>query len=221
MSETAGQTDGTGSFADRGLVRSILVFGIPLVLAMGFHALLNLVDLPVVGVHDADRRPEFGETAQAAFGVGLRLDLLAIFSAFGWGAAASTLVGQNFGRGRADRAARATWVTGGLNIVMMTGIAVSYFTFAPDLIRFFGADREIFDPGGALTAGGFDPVIAIGAGCLRISVFAYVFIAVSLVLAQALNGAAPPVRRWSSMPWDCSGCSFRWRTISPGSRNSG
>ena len=35
--------------ADRGVVRSILVFGIPLVLGMGFHALFNLVDLWIVG----------------------------------------------------------------------------------------------------------------------------------------------------------------------------
>ena len=52
---------------------------------------------------------QFGTNAQAAFGVGLRLDLLAIYAGFGWGMAASTLVGQNMGRGRLDRAARSTW----------------------------------------------------------------------------------------------------------------
>ncbi len=37
------------SIADSGILRPILVFGVPLVLGMGFHALFNLVDLWIVG----------------------------------------------------------------------------------------------------------------------------------------------------------------------------
>jgi putative MATE family efflux protein len=148
-----------------------------------------LAILWIVGDYDADLRPTFGKTAQAAFGVGLRLDLFAIFSGFGWGAAASTLVGQNLGRGRPDRAVLATWVTVVLNVIMMAGIGILYYVFAPGLIRFFGADTEVFDPGSGVAVAGFDSVIEVGASYLHIIVFSYVFIAVSLVLAQALNGA--------------------------------
>jgi putative MATE family efflux protein len=148
-----------------------------------------LAILWIVGDHHPDLRPGFGKNAQAAFGVGLRLDLFAIFSGLGWGAAASTLVAQNLGRGRPDRAERATWIAMWLNVFMMVGMGIAYYMFAPWLMRFFGADKDIVDVGVAATNGGFEEVVTIGSTYLRVIVFSYVFIAVSSVLAQALNGA--------------------------------
>jgi putative MATE family efflux protein len=144
----------------------------------------------IVGDHHPELRPTFGKTAQAAFGVGLRLDLFAIFAGFGWGAAASTLVGQNLGRGQPRRAEKSTWIAVWLNVIMMGGIGVAYYLFAPFLIRFFGSDRSILDVGvGAFANGGFGEVVAVGTTYIHIVVFSYMFLAVSLVLAQALNGA--------------------------------
>ncbi|MCU0725222.1 MAG: MATE family efflux transporter [Planctomycetes bacterium] len=144
----------------------------------------------IVGDYHPDLRPEFGKTAQAAFGVGLRLDLFAIFSGFGWGAAASTLVGQNLGGGRPRRAERSTWIAVWLNVAMMGGIGIVYYALAPFLIRFFGSDKSILDVGGSVLGnGGFTEVVSVGSAYIRIVVFSYVFLAVSLVLAQALNGA--------------------------------
>lgn len=140
--------------------------------------LAYLAILWIVG--DAAAGKHFGKTAQAAFGVGLRLDLFAIFSGFGWGAAASTLVGQNLGRGDPARAEKCTWIAMVLNILMMAGIGVVYFLFAPFLIRFFGKDTN---------AGEFSEVVAVGTTYIKIIVFSYVFVAISLVLAQGLNGA--------------------------------
>lgn len=138
-------------------------------------------------VGDAAVGDPFGKTAQAAFGVGLRLDLFAIFAGFGWGAAASTLVGQNLGRRRPDLAERYTWVAAWLNLAMMSAIAVAYFVFAAPLVRFFGADAEM--AGAAGDPNGFAEVVAAGSEYLRIIVISYPFVAVSLVFAQALNGA--------------------------------
>ena len=144
----------------------------------------------IVGSHDTSLRSGFGKTAQAAYGVGLRLDLFAIFAGFGWGAAASTIVGQSLGRGDPRRAQKATWITLWLNVVMMCGIGVAYYTFAPFLIRFFGSDKTIVDVGVAGSdAGSFHEVVLTGTSYMRIVVFSYLFLAISIVLAQALNGA--------------------------------
>ena len=146
-----------------------------------------LAILWIVGDYEATLRPSFGKTAQAAFGVGLRLDLFAIFSGFGWGAAASTLVGQNLGRGRPDRAEKSSWVAMGFNVVMLAAIGAAYYVYAPALIGFFGTSGQV--AGGSQETAGFEAVVTVGTTYLRVVAFSYPFVAVSLVLAQALNGA--------------------------------
>ncbi len=151
--------------------------------------LAYLAILWIVGDHHREFRPGFGKSAQAAFGIGLRLDMFALFSGFGWGAAASTLVGQNLGRQRPDRAAASTWIAMWFNVVMMAGVGVLYFLFAPWLMRFFGTSSDLVDVGAVGSQAGFERVVAVGTTYLRVTVFSYVFMAVSIVMAQALNGA--------------------------------
>jgi putative MATE family efflux protein len=119
--------------------------------------------------------------AQAAFGIGLRLDTLALFSGFGWGAAAATLVGQNLGRGLPERARRATWIALGLNMAMMLLFAAAYVLFADDLIGLMGFDM----------AAGSDnhAVQEVGRTYLYVASSGFVFLAVAVVLSQALAGA--------------------------------
>jgi len=119
--------------------------------------------------------------AQAAFGVGLRLDTLALFSGFGWGAAAATLVGQNLGRGRPDRAIRASWIALGLNMAMMLLFAAAYVLFADPLLAVMG-----FDTSAGTNAA---QVIEIGRTYLYVASSGFVFLAVAVVLSQALAGA--------------------------------
>jgi Na+-driven multidrug efflux pump len=121
------------------------------------------------------------EAAQAAFGVGVRLDTLALFSGFGWGAAAATYVGQNLGRGLVDRAVRASWIALGLNMAMMLLFAGAYVLFADGLLRIMG-----FDVTGGSDA---DTVIEIGRTYLYATSSGFVFLAVAIVLSQALAGA--------------------------------
>ncbi|MEN8149770.1 MAG: MATE family efflux transporter [Planctomycetota bacterium] len=145
-----------------------------------------LAILWIVGDYDPVLRPQFDESAQAAFGIGLRLDLLTIFAAFGWGAAASTMVGQHLGGRRPDRAEKSAWITTWICVLMMVAIGAAYYLSADELIRFFGHDREIVDVAGT---GSFERVTATGAGYLRIVVFSYAFVAIAMVLSQSLNGA--------------------------------
>jgi Na+-driven multidrug efflux pump len=118
--------------------------------------------------------------AQAAFGIGVRLDMFAIFSGLGWGAAASTVVGQNLGAGKRDRAVRASWIAVGLNAATMLLFAAAYVLFADPLIRFFGHDVDSAE---------MEAVVRIGRTYLGLSSAAFVYVAVGLVLSQAMAGA--------------------------------
>lgn len=122
--------------------------------------------------------------AQAAYGIGLRLDTLALFSGFGWGAAAATLVGQNLGRKRPDRARRASWIAMGLNVAMQLVLAAVYVLFAEQLLGIMG-----FDVAEGATATNADQVRDIGRTYLYIMSSSFVFQATSVVLSQALAGA--------------------------------
>lgn len=118
--------------------------------------------------------------AQAALGIGLRLDAFALFSGVGWAAAASTLVGQNLGVGRPDRAERASWIAVGLDAATMLLFAAAFVLFSEPLIRFLGHDASGTD---------FADVIRHGRTYLLVSSAGYVYMAIGLVLSQALAGA--------------------------------
>jgi putative MATE family efflux protein len=119
-------------------------------------------------------------SAQAALGIGLRLDAFALFSGVGWAAAASTLVGQNLGVGRKERAARASWIAVGLDAATMLLFAAAFVIFAEPLIRFLGTD---------VGEGNFDDVVNHGRTYLVVSSAGYVYLAIGLVLSQAMAGA--------------------------------
>jgi putative MATE family efflux protein len=123
-----------------------------------------------------------GVAAQAAFGVGLRLDTFALFSGFGWGAAAATIVGQNLGRGRPDRAFQASWIAVGLNVAMMLLFAGAYVLFADSLIRVMGGEAGVHGDA-------FAEVVRIGRTYLHVSSAGYVYVAIGVVLSQAVAGA--------------------------------
>lgn len=121
------------------------------------------------------------EAMHAALAVGFRLDLLATFTGVGWGAAAAAMVGQALGGGLRGRAEQAGWMAVCLNILLMGGIGVAYYIWAPWLMAFFGRDpREDLR---------FYMMYSLGIEYLRIAVFGYAFAGIGITLAQALNGA--------------------------------
>ena len=137
---------------------------------IGYGAILNLVT-----------RFGDGTAMHAALAVGFRLDLLAIFTGAGWGAASAAMVGQALGAGQRSRAARAGWWAAAINAMMMAGIGVLYFRYSSQLITFFSEDptRTV----------GWGQMHLLGVEYIRITVTAYIFAAVAITLAQALNGA--------------------------------
>ncbi len=120
----------------------------------------------------------FGAAALAGYTIALRIIIVAILPAWGMCNAAATLVGQNLGAGRPERAERAVWLTGGLNMAFLGGVAATFIVFAEALVRFFSAEPA---------------VVATAASALRIISCGYVFYAWGMVMVQAFNGAGDTV----------------------------
>ncbi len=116
----------------------------------------------------------FGSAAVAGYTIGVRVIIFALLPSWGMGNAAATLVGQNLGARRPDRAERAVWITSTCNAVFLTVVAVGLLFLDEPIMRFFTYETD---------------VVAIGADFLRIIAYSYPFFALGMVMVQAFNGA--------------------------------
>jgi putative MATE family efflux protein len=116
----------------------------------------------------------FGAAALAGYTIAIRIIVFMLLPAFGLSNAAATMVGQNLGARRPDRAERAVWITGVYNMAFLTLVAVVFYVGAPLLVRPFASDNE---------------TIRIGVMCLRILSIGYPCYSWGMVMMQAFNGA--------------------------------
>jgi putative MATE family efflux protein len=117
---------------------------------------------------------DFGSAALAGYTIGIRLIIFAILPAYGISNAAATMVGQNLGAERPDRAEQAVWTAAIYNMVFLGAVGVLFLTAAPFITGLFSTD----------------PVVQpYAVGCLRIVSLGFLFYAYGLVLTAAFNGA--------------------------------
>lgn len=116
----------------------------------------------------------FGSAALAGYTIALRIIVFAILPSWGMGSAAATLVGQNLGAQKPERAERAVWLTGLSNMIFLGAVTVLFIFFAEPLVRLFTDDPQ---------------AIPFGVDCLRYISYGYVFYAYGMVMVQAFNGA--------------------------------
>jgi putative MATE family efflux protein len=115
-----------------------------------------------------------GTAAVAALFVGLRAEGLAYMPGVAYGRAASTLVGQSLGARRPDRAERSGWLCTWQAMGIMGVMSALFFLLAPTISGWFSRDAR---------------VIALAASYLRVNAIGEPFLAFSIVLGGALQGA--------------------------------
>ncbi len=116
----------------------------------------------------------FGAAPLAGYTIALRIIIVAILPSWGMTNAVATLVGQNLGAKKPERAERAVWITGFYNMAFLLGVAAVFIAWPGALIGVFTSDPE---------------VLALGAQCLRVVSYGYAFYAWGMVMVQAFNGA--------------------------------
>jgi len=85
----------------------------------------------------------FGSAAVAGNTIGIRVILFALLPSFGVSNAAATLVGQNLGAGKPDRAEAAAWKAAWYNTAFLGGIGLVFVLFAPQIIAIFTSEPEV------------------------------------------------------------------------------
>ena len=116
----------------------------------------------------------FGPASVAGYTVAIRIVVFFILPAWGLSNAAATLVGQNLGARRPERAEQAVWRTGLYNMLFLGTIGIFFIVFATPVVKVF-----VDDPA----------VIPIAALALRTFACGNVGYAYGMVMLQAFNGA--------------------------------
>jgi len=116
----------------------------------------------------------FGSAAVAGNTIGIRIILFALLPSFGVSNAAATLVGQNLGAKKPDRAEAAAWKAGMYNTICLGTVGAIFLLFAPQIVSLFTMDPEV-----ALYA----------VRCLRIVSAGFLFYGYAMVLTASFNGA--------------------------------
>jgi len=124
----------------------------------------------------------FGSAAVAGYTVGIRIIVFALLPSWGMSNAAATLVGQNLGAGKPDRAEKSVWITCKYNFYFLGTIGLLFILLAERIIAIFTTDPT---------------AMPYAIRCLRIVSFGFIFYAYGMVLTNAFNGAgdtATPTR---------------------------
>jgi putative MATE family efflux protein len=116
----------------------------------------------------------FGSAALAGYTIGIRLIIFALLPSFGISNAAATMVGQNLGARKPDRAEKAVWTAAFYNLIFLGVVGIVFLAAADLIVSFFTSDST---------------VASYAVSCLRIVSLGFVFYAYGMVITQSFNGA--------------------------------
>jgi len=174
-------TLGRSFLPDWKLMWRVLRVGIPVA---GQNIVRTLASLAFLWVVTNAATAGFQRQANvAAYSVGLQSESFSFMPAMALSIVATTLVGQAQGAGDSAEAERRGWAVGLIGALAMSTVGAILFIFAPQIIAVFNS------------AG--DPLVAeVGVDYLRINAVVELFLALSIVMRGALDGAGdtrPPL----------------------------
>jgi putative MATE family efflux protein len=166
---------------DWDLIWRMLRIGIPVA---GQNVVRTLSNLGFLWVVTNSAVADFRREANvAAYSVGIQSEAFSFMPALALAIVATTLVGQAQGARDSKEAERRGWMTGLIGVVAMSTVGAVLFVFAPQIIAVFNS------------AG--DPLVReVGIAYLRINSLVEPFLALSIVMRGALDGAGdtrPPL----------------------------
>lgn len=89
----------------------------------------------------------FGSVALAGYTIAIRIVLFALMPAWGLANAGATLVGQNLGAGKPERAEQAVWIATRFNMLFLGVVGLIFVVFAGPLVRLFTNDPAVLEHG--------------------------------------------------------------------------
>lgn len=120
----------------------------------------------------------FGSLAVAGYSIGIRIVIFAILPSWGLSGAAATMMGQNLGAKKPERAERAVYLTGFYNMIVLGIVAAAFITIPHVIVGIFTKDPAI---------------TSYGTTCLRVIAYGNLAYAYGMVMIQAFNGAGDTV----------------------------
>jgi putative MATE family efflux protein len=117
---------------------------------------------------------ESGSAAMAGYTISIRLIIFTLLPALGFSNAAATLVGQNLGAGKPERAAKSAWISAHATALFLGIFGLVFFVGGDYFIQLFNQNPD---------------VLAYGKKSLKIICLGYVFFGYGMVMSQSINGS--------------------------------
>ncbi len=158
----------TGSLLrpDWGRIKRILNIGVP---SGAEQMLMRVAQVMLTGIITA-----LGTQIYASHQVAIQILSLSFMPGWGFAVASTTLVGQELGAGRPDRARQSNYESLRLALIVMCGMGLLLFVFPESLVRIFSDEPE---------------VVSSGVEALRVAAAIQPFLAFSFVFSGSLRGA--------------------------------
>lgn len=116
----------------------------------------------------------YGNEVLAGYTIAIRIIIFALLPSWGISNAAATLVGQNLGAGKAERAEKAVWFTAIVNVILLGMLGAVFALFPGFFLRMFTGDAD---------------VVGYGSTALQIISLGFLAYGLGMVMIQSFNGA--------------------------------